>query len=62
MVLAAGLLALSTAIVWWGRFGYRDAAHPGRSLSVLACLYYATVTLSRPASGTSSRSRLRRGW
>lgn len=51
MVLAAGLLALSTAIVWWGRYGYRDAAHPGRSLSVLACLYYATVTLSTTGFG-----------
>ncbi|MGH3153574.1 MAG: potassium channel family protein [Streptosporangiaceae bacterium] len=45
MLLAVGLLALSAAIVYLGRDGYRDAAHPGRPLSALACVYYATVTL-----------------
>jgi voltage-gated potassium channel len=51
MLLAAGLLALSTAIVWWGRNGYKDAANPGRPLSPLSCLYYATVTLSTTGFG-----------
>ena len=44
--LALGLLALSSAIVYLDRHGYRDAAHPGRPLSVLGSVYYATVTLS----------------
>ncbi len=46
MLLVAGLLALSSAIVYLGRHGYRDAADPGRPLSVLGSVYYATVTLS----------------
>ncbi len=46
MLLAAGLLALSSAIVYLDRHGYRDAAHPGRPLSVLGSIYYATATLS----------------
>jgi len=46
MVLAVGLLVLSTVIFYLGRHGYRDYAHPGQPLSVLACVYYATVTLS----------------
>jgi voltage-gated potassium channel len=44
--LAVGLLALASTIVYLGRHGYRDAAHPGRPLSVLGSVYYATVTLS----------------
>jgi hypothetical protein len=46
MLLVVGLLALSSAIVYLGRHGYRDTAHPGRPLSVLGSVYYATVTLS----------------
>ena len=46
MLLAAGLLALSAAIVYLDRHGYRDAAHPGRPLSAVGSIYYATVTLS----------------
>jgi voltage-gated potassium channel len=46
MLLAAGLLALASAIVYLDRHGYRDAAHPGRPLSVVGSIYYATVTLS----------------
>ena len=49
IALAAGLLALASAIVYLDRHGYRDAAHPGRPLSVLGSIYYATVTL--PAIG-----------
>jgi voltage-gated potassium channel len=46
MLLAVGLLALSAAIVYLDRHSYRDAAHPGRPLSVVGSIYYATVTLS----------------
>ncbi len=45
MLLALALLVVSAVIVYLGRSGYRDAAHPGRPLSVLASVYYATVTL-----------------
>jgi len=51
MLLAAGLLVLSAVIVYLGRYGYRDAAHPGQPLSVLASVYYATVTLSTTGYG-----------
>ncbi len=46
MSLAVGLLALASVIVYLGRHGYRDTAHPGKPLSVLGSVYYATVTLS----------------
>jgi voltage-gated potassium channel len=46
MVLAVGLVVLSSAIVYIDRHGYRDAAHPGHPLSALGSVYYATVTLS----------------
>jgi voltage-gated potassium channel len=51
MLLALGLLAASTLIVYLGRDGYRDAAQPGQPLSFLASLYYATVTLSTTGYG-----------
>ena len=51
MLLAVGLLVLSTVIVYLARHGYRDYAHPGQPLSVLACVYYATVTLSTTGYG-----------
>ncbi len=51
MVLAVALLAASTLIVYLGRNGYRDAAHPGQPLSFLASVYYATVTLSTTGYG-----------
>jgi voltage-gated potassium channel len=51
MVLAVALLAASTLIVYLGRSGYRDAAHPGQPLSFLASVYYATVTLSTTGYG-----------
>jgi voltage-gated potassium channel len=51
MVLALALLAASTLIVYLGRSGYRDAAHPGQPLSFLAAVYYATVTLSTTGYG-----------
>ena len=46
LLLAVGLLALSSTIVYLDRHGYRDASQPGKPLSVLSSIYYATVTLS----------------
>ena len=51
MLLALGLLAASAVIVYLGRGGYRDAAHPGQPLSLLASVYYATITLSTTGFG-----------
>jgi voltage-gated potassium channel len=51
MLLAVGLLALCTVLVYTGRDGYRDAAHPGQPLSPLASVYYATVTMSTTGYG-----------
>jgi voltage-gated potassium channel len=51
MLLAAGLLALCTLLVYLGRNGYHDAAHPGQPLSPLASVYYATVTMSTTGYG-----------
>src|SRR5262249_23239290 len=45
------LLVLASVIVYLGRYGYRDAAHPGQPLSALASVYYATVTLSTTGYG-----------
>jgi voltage-gated potassium channel len=46
VLVALGLLILASALVYLDRHGYRDAAHPGRPLSILGSVYYATVTLS----------------
>lgn len=51
MLLATGLLAVSALVVYLGRDGYRDSAHPGQPLSLLASVYYATVTLSTTGFG-----------
>ena len=51
MMLAVGLLVLAAVIVYLGRYGYRDTAHPRQPLSVLAAVYYATVTLSTTGYG-----------
>jgi len=51
MLVALALLVVSAVIVYLGRSGYRDSAHPGRPLSVLASVYYATVTLSTTGYG-----------
>jgi voltage-gated potassium channel len=62
LLLAVSLVAISTVIVYLGRQGYRDAAHPGRPLSLLGSVYYATVTLSTTGFGDivpiSARARL----
>ena len=60
MLLALGLLAASAVIVYLGRGGYRDAAHPERPLSLLACVYYATVTLSTTGYGDINPGQQRR--
>jgi voltage-gated potassium channel len=51
MLFAFGLLVASAVIVYLGRDGYRDVAHPGQPLSLLASVYYATVTLSTTGFG-----------
>jgi voltage-gated potassium channel len=51
MLLATALLVVSAVLVYLGRSGYRDSAHPGQPLSVLASIYYATVTLSTTGYG-----------
>jgi voltage-gated potassium channel len=50
-LLAVGLLALTAVIVYLGRDGYQDGAHPGQPLSVLAAIYYSAVTLSTTGYG-----------
>ncbi|EOM77435.1 potassium channel protein [Rhodococcus rhodnii] len=49
VVLAISLLALAVVIVYIGRDGYRDAQ--GNDLSLLDCIYYATVSLSTTGYG-----------
>jgi len=51
MLLALGLLVLSAVIVYLGRAGYRDNAEPNQPLTLLASVYYATVTLSTTGYG-----------
>jgi voltage-gated potassium channel len=46
VALAAGLLILTTAIVYAQRGGYADEATPGQPLNLIAAAFYATVTLS----------------
>jgi voltage-gated potassium channel len=48
---AVFLLVLSTVIVYLGRDGYRDAAHPGQPLTLLASAYYSAVALSTTGYG-----------
>jgi voltage-gated potassium channel len=50
-LLATALLVVSTLIVYLGRDGYRDAAHPGQPLSFLGAAYYSAVTLSTTGYG-----------
>jgi voltage-gated potassium channel len=50
-VFAFLLLVISTVIVYLGRYGYRDEAHPGQPLTFLDSAYYATVTLSTTGYG-----------
>jgi voltage-gated potassium channel len=51
-VLFSGFLVLLTAVIVYAEHrGYKDSAHPGRPLSVIGSLYYATVTLSTTGFG-----------
>jgi len=50
-LLALGLLLISTVIVYLGRDGYKDNAHVGHPLSLLASFYYSAVTLSTTGYG-----------
>jgi voltage-gated potassium channel len=60
--IALGLLVLSTAIVYLGRYGYKDFARPGQPLNFLGAAYYSAVTLSTTGYGdivpVSSSARL----
>lgn len=50
-LIALGLIIASAIVVYSDRSGYRDSAHPGRPLSFLDSLYYATVTLTTTGYG-----------
>jgi voltage-gated potassium channel len=49
--LAAGLLLLTTAIVYLERSGYTDTARPGQPIDLVAAFYYSAVTLSTTGYG-----------
>lgn len=49
LLLAIGCLALATAVVYFGRSGYRDVTD--QPLTPLSALYYATVSLSTTGYG-----------
>lgn len=50
--IALACLAITTAIVWFGRAGYSDSQSPtGHPTSVLNAFYFATVTLSTTGYG-----------
>jgi voltage-gated potassium channel len=50
-LIAVVLVIAAAAVVYAGRSGYRDSAHPGRPLSFLDALYYSTVTLTTTGYG-----------
>jgi voltage-gated potassium channel len=51
-LLALGILAVTVALVWFDRGGYRDGADPrGRGVSLVDAIYYTTVTLSTTGYG-----------
>jgi voltage-gated potassium channel len=49
--LAAGLLLLTTAIVYVERSGYTDTARPAQPIDLVAAFYYSAVTLSTTGYG-----------
>lgn len=49
--LAAGLLVLTTAIVYIERSGYTDTARPDQPIDLVAAFYYSAVTLSTTGYG-----------
>jgi voltage-gated potassium channel len=48
---ASIVIFVTFMIVWLGRDGYRDNAHPDQPLSVIATIYYTTVSLSTTGYG-----------
>ena len=48
---AIALLVLATVIVYVGRRGYLDAAHPRQPVNLLDSAYFATITLSTTGYG-----------
>jgi voltage-gated potassium channel len=48
---AVALVLLAALIVYSGRSGYRDSAHPDQPLSFLDSLYYSSVTLTTTGYG-----------
>jgi voltage-gated potassium channel len=52
LLLALGLIAVATLLVWVDRGGYRDAADPrSHAVSLADAIYYSTVTLSTTGYG-----------
>lgn len=51
VVIGVGLLALVVGLVYFDRDGYRDAYGDDQGLSLLDCLYYATVTMTTTGYG-----------
>ncbi|WP_030988024.1 potassium channel family protein [Streptomyces sp. NRRL S-1813] len=49
LIMALGVLAVTTLLVWFDRDGYRDHAH--QQVDFLGAAYYATVTLSTTGYG-----------
>ncbi len=51
LLAALAILVGTVLLVYLDRHGYRDNAHPGRTLSLLDAFYYTTVTLSTTGYG-----------
>lgn len=49
VLIAVACLLITTAVVWYGRAGYRDLDGP--LTNIWSCLYYATVSLSTTGYG-----------
>jgi voltage-gated potassium channel len=51
LLLAVGLILLTTLVMWLERDGLQDNARPGQPLGLLAVLYYTVVTLTTVGYG-----------
>jgi len=51
MLMAFAVMALTVAIVWLDREGYRDNTDPSHVVSLVDAIYYTTVTLSTTGYG-----------
>ena len=62
LALAALVLAAAVLVVYLERDGYRDITEEAQQLSLLDCIYYATVSLSTTGYGditpVTSKARL----